>query len=139
MSDSEQNLYAQLAAPFDETFKLPKSGLTYITGEQVTRRLNEVLGWSAWSFKVVSHGYDEPSDSHWVLGRLEIPGDGIVREQFGSQKVNRTREGGHTIDFGFDLKGAATDAFKKCATGIGVGLYLSHKESKDAYQAPREQ
>ena len=127
MSDSETNLYAQLAADFDETHTLP-SGLTYVTGEQVTRRLNEVLGFGAWSFEVKLFGYDEQSDSHWVLGRLEIPGDGIVREQFGSQKVNRLRAAPHQpVDYGFDLKGATTDAFKKCATGLGVALYLSQQ------------
>jgi hypothetical protein len=32
------------------------------------------------------------------------------------------------MDIGFDLKGAATDALKKCASLVGVGLYLWKKE-----------
>jgi hypothetical protein len=137
MSDLAADTYKALAAPFDETFVVDT--FTYITGEQATTRLNEALGWDNWSFTIVAHGYDEPSDTHWVHGRLEVPGEGIIREQFGSQKVNRVGRTGQPRDYGFDLKGAATDAFKKCATGLGVGLYLSHKESRARAETPRQE
>ncbi|MBV9324638.1 MAG: hypothetical protein JO352_12715, partial [Chloroflexi bacterium] len=39
----------------------------------------------------------------------------------------RSRSTGTPLDLGFDLKGAATDAMKKCASWLGVGLYLSRK------------
>lgn len=113
----------KLAAPFDKTFE--KNGQTYITGEQVTTRLNEVLGWDGWSFQIKMHGYDQESDEIWVLG--ELTALGVTKEQFGSQKHNRTKGDRAIIDYGFDLKGAATDAMKKCASLIGVGLYLSEK------------
>src|SRR3954469_17567000 len=51
-------LYTELSAPFDETFRDIRGGveLTYITGEQAIRRLNEVLGADGWSFKILEHG-----------------------------------------------------------------------------------
>lgn len=130
-------IYDQLTAPFAHTFKKPGSNLDYITGEQVTSRLNEALGWDGWSFRVVEHGYNESADEFWCLGELTT--GSTIRNQFGSQKPNRYSSGnnqGKVIDLGFDLKGAATDALKKCASLIGVGLYLHEKESTQA-RAPQ--
>lgn len=122
-------LYGRLAAHFDRHHKDPR-GLEYLTGEQVVSRLNEVLGPAGWSFAVKEHGYEAEADELWALGRLEATVDGVsvVREQFGSQKHNRRRSDGQILDHGFDLKGATTDALKKCATLIGVGLYLAEKD-----------
>lgn len=127
-----QDVYAKLAEPFAITHD--KKGMEYITGEQVTSRLNDVLGWDAWSFDVVSHGFDQESDELWVLGRLVVlVGEkAVTREQFGSQKHNRRTSDGAIIDYGFDMKGAATDCLKKCASLIGVGLYLMERDGKPA-------
>jgi len=125
-------VYQQLTAPFDRTYE--RNGFTYVTMEQVTSRLNDALGVGGWSFLIKEHGYSSQSDSYWALGRLEAIIDGVtvVREQFGAQALNRfrTNDGkGKIVDVGNDMKGAATDAFKKCAAAIGVGLYLSAKDS----------
>ncbi len=124
-----QNTYRALAAPFKVHHKDPR-GLEYLTGEQVISRLNEVLGPGGWSYIVAEHGYESEADELWALGRLSATIDGVavVREQFGSQKHNRRRSDSNILDHGFDLKGAATDALKKCATLLGVGLYLAEKE-----------
>jgi hypothetical protein len=139
MSEQTATDYEQLAAPFSVTHQ--KDGRTYITGEQVTSRLNEVLGWDGWSFRVLEHGYTEEADELWALGELTVwKQTPIVRQQFGSQKHNRKRETKEILDLGFDLKGAATDALKKCASLIGVGLYLAEKGGGTAVQskpAPR--
>lgn len=125
-------IYARLTQPFDPTFTDVRGGvsLTYITGEQVTSRLNEVLGVAGWSFRVLRHEIHAEADEAWCLGELtaEIDGRTIVKQQFGSQKLKRSRSAGTPLDIGFDLKGAATDAMKKCASLLGVGLYLSRKE-----------
>jgi hypothetical protein len=121
-------LYASLAARFEHTHNDPR-GFTYITGEQCVSRLNNVLGPDGWTFEVVEHGMLE--DQVWVQGRLTLLDTGAVRTQFGSQHIKRFKGGdkaGDICDIGFDLKGATTDAMKKCAAGFGVGLYLSHKE-----------
>jgi hypothetical protein len=129
--------YDKLSAPFDHTFHDTRGGvqLEYITGEQCVTRLNEVLGAGGWSFRVVEHGFNAEADEYWVLGELTAwsAGDSISRMQFGSQKCKRSRSSGVPLDIGFDLKGAGTDCLKKCASLIGVGLYLSKKEE----QAPR--
>jgi len=125
--------YDLLSAPFDVTFSDSRGGatFTYITGEQCASRLNEVLGVGAWSFRVIRHDIHPEADEAWVLGELTavIDGQSVIRQQFGSQKLKRSRSTGAPLDLGFDLKGAATDAMKKCASLLGVGLYLSRKQS----------
>lgn len=125
----QNEIYTKLSAPFAVHHTDPR-GFTYVTGQQVIERLNEVLGPGCWSFMVKEHGFDAESDEVWVVGRLEarIDGRDVIREQCGSQKHNRRRNDKGITDFGFDMKGAATDAMKKCATMIGVALYLSEKE-----------
>ena len=68
---------------------------------------------------------------------VTIDGVTATRQQFGSQKIKRARQTGNPLDIGFDLKGAATDALKKCASLVGVGLYLSRKEAPAAEAGPR--
>lgn len=125
---NDPSVYQDLAASFDHTFHDTRGGvdLEYITGEQCITRLNEVLGWAGWSFEVAAHGINTEADEVWVMGRLTA--GGCTREQFGSQKLRRSRSSGAAVDLGFDLKGAATDALKKCAMSFGVGLYLSRKD-----------
>jgi hypothetical protein len=123
--------YAQLAAPFEVTFTDVRGGvqITFITGEQCTSRLNEVLGVGGWSFRILRHEIHAEADEVWALGEIiaEIDGKTVTRQQFGSQKIKRSRSTGAPLDLGFDLKGASTDAMKKCASLLGVGLYLSRK------------
>ena len=134
------SFYERLAAPFETTFKDNRGGveLEYITGEQAISRLNEVLGVAGWSFKVLEHGYNQEADEVWVLAELKASFEGtlVERQQFGSQKIRRSRGTDQPLDIGFDLKGATTDALKKCAMAIGVGLYLSRKEVPVSDGAP---
>jgi len=127
--------YAALTKPFDQTFTDPR-GFTYINGEQCVTRLNTVLGPGGWSFAIVDKGINAEADEAWVLGHLTatIDGNDVHREQFGSQKIARSRQTSAPLDIGFTYKGASTDALKKCASLIGVGLYLSEK-SEPAYIA----
>jgi len=131
--------YQRLAAPFETTFRDLRGGveLEYITGEQCVSRLNQVLGPLGWSFVVREHGLNAEADEIWVLGELTVTLDGVTatRQQFGSQKIKRARQTGNPLDIGFDLKGATTDALKKCASLVGVGLYLSRKEAPAAEAA----
>src|SRR5919206_3625416 len=132
----QADVYARLSEPFDVTFTDVRGGveLTYVSGEQVVRRLNEVLGVAGWSFRVLRHDINTEADEAWALGELvaEIDGKTVVRQQFGSQKLKRSRSTGAPLDIGFDLKGAATDCMKKCPSLLGVALYLSRKEAPAA-------
>jgi hypothetical protein len=127
------DIYDQLAQPFEQTFfRDGGSGarLEYISGEQATTRLNETLGFVGWSFRILEHGIHAEADECWALGELTVHvGNGIIRQQFGSQKIKRSRSSGTPLDIGFELKGAATDALKKCASLIGVALYLYEKDA----------
>ena len=126
------DIYEKLAAPFEDTHKDVRGGvqLEYITGEQCITRLNETLGVAGWGFTIKEHGINAEADECWVLGEIaaNFGGTIVLRQQFGSQKLKRSRSSGTPLDIGFDLKGAATDALKKCAMQLGVGLYLSKKE-----------
>lgn len=130
-----RRLYAALALPFEFTHSDRRGGvdLTYITGEQAITRANAVLGFDGWSFKVLEHGIHTEADEVWVLVEITVHfGERVVvRQQFGSQKIKRSRATGQPLDIGFDMKGATTDALKKALTLVGVGLYLSHKETED--------
>jgi len=132
-----QTLDAALAAPFEITFHDVRAGIQieYLTGEQVISRLLKVLGACGWSFRILEHGINSEADEVWVLGELQLlldPDDRVVRQQFGSAKIKRSRSNGAPLEIGYDLKAAATDCLKKCATLIGVGLYLTRKDEAQA-------
>jgi hypothetical protein len=93
--------------------------LDYVEGWSVIARLNEAFE-GAWSFEVTWHEIRETEVL--VLGRLTA--EGVVKCQFGASQVTRDRETKALLSLGDDLKAASTDALKKCATFLGVGLHL---------------
>ncbi len=93
--------------------------LDYVEGHSVIRRLNEALD-GAWSFEIVQHEIRE--EEVVVIGRLTA--ENVVKMAFGGSQITRERESGTAISLGDDLKAASTDAMKKCATFLGVGLHL---------------
>jgi hypothetical protein len=149
------DLYAQLAREDLPVHQSPQvaQGLPYISGETVRQVLNQVIGIHRWSFKIVEHGLHPESDEYWALGRLTVwfpygqsvatdtallrSEREIIHENFGSSKVKRSRATGAPLNLGFDQKAAATEALKKCASDLGIGLWLSRKESAfwDAQEA----
>uniref|UniRef100_A0A7V3YL91 DUF3072 domain-containing protein n=1 Tax=Candidatus Caldatribacterium californiense TaxID=1454726 RepID=A0A7V3YL91_9BACT len=60
----------------------------------------------------------------------------MVKEQFGSKAIAYNPDGSF-VDLGDDLKAAASDALKKCATLLGVGLYLYEGEEDQEVEAFR--
>lgn len=93
--------------------------LDYVEGHNVIHRLNEALE-GTWSFEIAHHEIRE--DEVLVLARLSA--EGITKMQFGVSQVTREKATGVPVSLGDDLKAAATDALKKCATFLGVGLHL---------------
>ena len=93
--------------------------LDYIEGHSVIQRLNDAFE-SDWSFSVVEHHILD--EEVLVLGKLTA-GE-IEKMQFGSNKVTRDSETKKVLCLGDDLKAAATDSLKKCASLLGVGLHL---------------
>jgi hypothetical protein len=93
--------------------------LDYVEGHTVIARLNEALD-GAWSFEITHHDIRE--DEVLVIGKLTA--EGITKMAFGTSQVTREKGSGALVSLGDDLKAAATDALKKCATFLGVGLHL---------------
>ena len=91
--------------------------LNYIETRAVIARLNE--GCDAWAFEIVKHEIVE--DEVIVVGKLVA--DGIIKMAFGGASITRDREG-HIVDLGDTHKSAASDALKKAASLLGVGLEL---------------
>lgn len=98
----------------------------YVTGAYVKSQLNRFFGYD-WSFKIVE--FTVKGNQAIVFGRLtgnlrNEQGElvtTLTREQFGradikTLKSDRTK----ALDFGNDLKAAATDALKKCASDLGI-------------------
>lgn len=95
--------------------------LTYLPHEVVTRKLNEIFNYQ-WSFKVevVLIG-KAASDECIVKGILTIHTEGdvdIVKEQYGSQTILKG------MAIGDALKGAGSDALRKCSSLAGIALDL---------------
>ena len=111
-----------LERPFAELKTRPgRNGqqLTYIEGHQVIERLNAAFE-SEWSFRILEH--EITNDEIIVVGELEA--GGLTKQAFGGTELTRSRNGGAPVCVSDDLKSAATDALKKAATLLGVGLHL---------------
>ena len=93
--------------------------LNYVSGYTVIDRLNQAFE-SLWSFEIVSHEIHE--NEVIVIGKLSA--ESIIKTQFGSSRITKARETGEIVSLADDLKSAATDAIKKCASLLGVGLHL---------------
>jgi hypothetical protein len=126
-----------LEKPFDPSQIKQRKGnfgdrLDYIEGHAVIKRLNDAFN-GDWSFEVASHQVLD--EEVLVVGKLKAAG--IIKMQFGSSKVTRNSHDGSLVSLGDDLKAAATDALKKTATLMGVGLHLY--EEKRPQDRPQEE
>ena len=129
-----------LTRPFDPAQIKQREGrkgkmLDYLECHTIITRLNEAFN-GAWSFEVVD--YKSMEGEVIVHGKLSAGGQ--VKQQFGSNAIDRFATGenaGKPVSIGDDLKAAASDALKKCATLFGIGLELYEK--KGQAQRPAQQ
>lgn len=121
---SEKSLYEQLAASVGPMASLPNNGASYHTGEQIVTHLNRVLGPLNWSFRILDQGEEADSDECWVFGEITAIVDGVtvVKQDYGSQAFKRKRATGQYVSKWDDKKAATTDALKRAARLLGVGL-----------------
>ncbi len=130
----------ELSEPFPKEVEkqLSKGGtsLTYIPVSEVITRLNRVLGVDMWSYEIIHAGRDELDPefvtAHVRLTATFVPTDDapsltVKKDGVGGQKIKRTRNG-DIVDLGDELKGAVSDALKKAAQHLGVGIYLARSE-----------
>lgn len=133
---TNNNTYQLLSEPFAPEMErsITKSGtsLVYIPVSEVINRLNKVLGVDRWTFNIIKCDRD-PIDTDFVIAHVQIRwyySDGIgyiERDGIGGQKIKRNKQG-QIVDLGDEFKGAISDALKKAAQTLGVGLYLARSE-----------
>lgn len=95
--------------------------LSYLEGHSVIARLNHALDGS-WSFVIRNSHINHEADE--VIVHACLNAAHISKEAFGACRIRRYEGSGRIIDLGSDMKAAATDALKKCASMLGVGLHL---------------
>lgn len=121
--NAEQMLTIASKTPAEHIYTRPAKGggvWRYVTGSYIKDQLNRIFGYM-WDFTIKEHGTQ--GDTIWVLGRLTVKnGKGleISKEQFGRADVKYKKGTKDFMDFGNDLKAAATDALKKCASEFGI-------------------
>jgi hypothetical protein len=91
--------------------------VSYVDIAAVITRLNE--GCDSWSFEIASHKIE--ADEVIVLGKLVA--DGQTKMHFGGTAITLDRDG-RAVSVADDLKAAASDALKKCASLFGVALEM---------------
>lgn len=107
---------------------------SYVEHGYVTERLNLVFGFN-WDFEIVDKQILE--DEVVVEARLTVRtpgGQTIVKTQFGGADIKRHSSGpksGRPLSIADDFKAAGSDALKKCASLLGIGLDLYGRDRPD--------
>jgi len=112
---------------------------TYVTQSYVVKVLNYVFGW-IWDFEIEDQGREQ--NQVWVKGRLTVKspkGDMITKSQFGRADIKFKRGTQQMLDYGNDLKAAASDSLKKCASLLGIAsdIYGKVEMQKEANKEVR--
>lgn len=118
--------------------------LAYVDHAHVTRTLNNAFGWR-WSFEVdnelIQYVNELPFEATcrgrltvWLPG-IEVP---VTKMQMGCQPIEMMKDKTKPVSIGDAMKGAASDALKKCASLLGIALDL-YDSDHDARQNPSEQ
>jgi Rad52/22 family double-strand break repair protein len=106
----------------------------YVEHGYVTERLNLVFGFN-WDYEIVDKQILD--DEVIVEARLTVRtpgGQTIVKTQFGGAEIKRHASGprnGRPFSIADDYKAAASDALKKCASLLGIGLDLYGRDRPD--------
>jgi recombination DNA repair RAD52 pathway protein len=141
----EERILAELNEPFPPEMEreLRKGGTTlvYIPVSEVIARLNRIFGIHGWSSEIMKCDRDA-LDPDFIVAhvRLTIGDDSFRRIQkdgFGGQKIKRTKAG-DIVDLGDEFKGAVSDALKKAAQQIGIGLYLARSDEALSLEVERD-
>ena len=129
LSEAQVDFLLQRTPKKEIKYRQGRGGLqfAYVEHGYVTERLNLVFGFN-WDFEIVDKQILE--DEVIVEARLTVRtpgGQTIVKTQFGGADIKRHASGaknGRPLSIADDYKAAASDALKKCASLLGVGLDL---------------
>ena len=153
---SNTRMALELAFPSTEVRNFRVPGLEVVFSEVsvvgVIRRLNDTFG-SNWSFRIIKYEFVPPSNPVQVVvhGRLVVSvmtsgaasmegmrasqgSDECVKDGIGCSSLTADPNG-NLINIGWDIKTAASDALKKAASLLGVGLDL-YERAPSAPAAP---
>ncbi len=105
---------------------------SYITPDFVISCLNEAFDYK-WDTRIISSTmHDSTAVVGFELTVYDREGSSISKQQFGSCDVNKGMGPGDAF------KGAASDALKKCATLLGLGLELyQNDEDEKPFRPPQ--
>jgi len=128
--------YEQLVEEFPEEVlrTLPKAGgLTYVPVAEVITRLNNVLGVGGWGYSVRGLYHDDEKPN-WIIAIVDLTAivDGMSAARSGVGGYDTSNKG---MDLADAHKSATSEALKKAAQALGVGLHLSRKEEAIAMDA----
>jgi len=127
--------------PKDKIRQRPAKGggqWNYVSGSYVTQVLNSLFAFN-WQFEVVTTMQEALATANTgtvvVQGRLKVKigDDWITKEQYGRKEVAYKKGTQTPLDFGNDMKAAATDAKKKCASELG--LFADVYSQEDFFEA----
>jgi recombination DNA repair RAD52 pathway protein len=92
---------------------------SYVEVGYVINILNQVFGWN-WDFKVVDQQIG--NRQVWVRGELTVRVNNIsiTKSQYGGADIKINRATNESFSIADDLKAAASDCLKKCASMIGI-------------------
>jgi hypothetical protein len=137
-----QDLYADFEK-IDERDGLGGKKFKYLKPAPVIHRLNKVFN-NRWSMRVLEY----ISLDDWVVVKVELTvpdedwdhvegGQWVVREAYGSKEIEKYGSGpkkGKAIDPGNAFKSATSDALKKAASTLGIGLHQLYELDENGSQ-----
>ncbi len=93
--------------------------LSYVEVGYVINTLNQVFGWD-WDFRILDQQIG--NKQVWVRGELTVRlrGHTITKGQYGGSEIKFNRTSGEPVGIADDLKAAASDCLKKCASLLGI-------------------
>jgi hypothetical protein len=93
--------------------------LDYVEVGYVIDLLNQAFGWD-WDFRIIEQQIGKKQV--WVRGELSVRfSDHVVtKAQYGGTNIKVNRTTGEPVGIADDLKAAASDSLKKCASLLGV-------------------
>lgn len=147
LNEAQVDFLLQRTPRHEIKYRQGRGGLqfAYVEHGYVTERLNMVFGFN-WDFEVVDKQILE--DEVVVEAKLTVrtpSGQTIIKTQFGGADIKRHASGtknGRPLSIADDFKAAASDALKKCASLLGVGLDLygrDRPEEPEPVEVPKPQ
>lgn len=140
LNEAQVDFLLQRTPKKEIKYRQGRGGLqfAYVEHGYVTERLNLVFGFN-WDFEIVDKQILE--DEVIVEARLTVRtpnSQTIVKTQFGGADIKRHTSGaksGRPVSIADDYKAAASDALKKCASLLGIGLDLYGRDRPEETEA----